>query len=589
MRNARLEKHIYLQRNNLAKLLCLLACALLVTRMSYLQIEQYDKFKALSENNRLAIVPMPPARGLILDRHGEVLAENRPGFTLTVVPEQIEDMSATLDRLSKLFELDRDIDRVNKLKKQRRAFAPIAVKMMLTDEEVATFSVQRSEFPGVKLEASLIRYYPKGDLFAHALGYVGRINENELDKLDDNYAGTHYIGKNGVEQAYEDVLIGKVGFQEVEADVLGRPLRVMRTSPSIPGKDLTVSLSAKVQAQTAELLKDKKGAAIAIDVHTGEVITLVSSPSFDPNLFVKGISQKDYDEYLNAGALFNRALKGQYPPASTAKPFVGLGGIAEKIMRPNETFYDDGTYTIKGDKTFRGWKKKGHGATDLKKAIKESSDGYYYNLAHKMGIDKLHYWYSQFNFGQKTGIDIPGELTGLIPSQEWKRRVKNESWYLGETIITGIGQGYCLVTPIQLAYATAILALGGHTDAPHIVRRKDGTFTPLPATEKEIKAVHDAMYAVVNESGGTAFRISQGIKYKLAGKTGTAQVFGLKEDEEYDASKIAKHLHDHSLFIAFAPADNPKYAVSVVLENERGASDLARKVMDSIMEHVHAS
>jgi len=469
---------------------------------------------------------------------------------------------------------------------------------------VARFSVNRHRFPGVEVQARLSRDYPLGSLGAHVLGYVGRINEEELQRIDvANYRGTSYIGKIGAEQRYEHELHGRVGFQHVETNAQGRTLRVLKREPPVPGSNLYLTIDASLQAAAESAFNGQNGALVALDPATGDVLALVSLPAYDPNLFVDGIDAASYRALLRSPdrPLFNRAMSGQYPPGSTVKPFIGLAGLEREIDKARSSVWCPGWYSLKGSsRKFRDWKKYGHGRVNLKSAIVQSCDVYFYELANALGIDRMHDFMAEIGFGHRTGIDLLGESEGLMPSREWKRRTRNRPWYPGETLITGIGQGFILATPLQLASATATLAMRGLQLRPSVgmlLHEPDsGKSTPLAATAARSVAqgdlgnwetIVDAMVGVVHDARGTARRIGVGAPYSIAGKTGTAQIVGVAQDEEYDAEKIEKKLRDHALFIAFAPADQPRIAVAVVVENggsgSRTAAPIARKVMDQYL------
>jgi penicillin-binding protein 2 len=549
---------------------------------------------------------LPPTRGLIYDRNGVILAENKPTFHLEIIPEQVEDMEATLKGLGEIVTLsDSGIERFKEQMRVRRSFQRISLRTRLNEDEVARLAVNRHRFPGMDINARLSRYYPQGATTAHAVGYVGRINRQELTVIDEgNYRGTSHIGKTGLEKYYEAELHGQVGRQKVEVNAQGRVLRVIDKVASVPGNDLVLNLDIELQRIADEALGEFAGAVIAIEPHTGAVVVFVSKPEFDPNLFVHGISHKNYN-YLQHEAdkpLFNRALFGQYPPGSTVKPFIGLAGIEQRRIGVKESINCKGHYLLPGDKTerkYRDWKKSGHGITDLTKAIEQSCDVYFYELSYHMGIDKMHDFLAQFGFGEKTGIDLLGERKGLLPSTEWKKRVHRKVWYPGETLIAGIGQGYMLTTPVQLAVATAALASRGEKIVPRLlkeVHRSDDDTVKVREPSKNMinlrREVHwdiifKAMQKVVHGTWGTARATGWGMKFKMAGKTGTAQVFGIAQDEEYDAETVARKLRDHGLFIGFGPVKNPVLAVAVVAENgEHGSAmaPIAKKLIKRYME-----
>ena len=596
------EALLFQQRGVAALIVAGVLLAILTGRLVYLQIMNTDHYTTLSRNNRVGIVPIPPTRGLIYDRNGVLLAENLPSFSLEIVPERVADLKQTLERLRKLIDIsDDDIKRFNQMLNRKRRFEGVPLRYRLSDEEVARFAANRYRFPGVDIDAILTRHYPLGPLAAHAVGYVGRINEDELREVDpSNYSGTSYIGKVGVEKSYEDVLHGQVGYQQVETNAQGRILRVLERTPPIPGKTLYLNIDVRLQQVAEKAFGDNNGALVAIDPSNGAVLGLVSVPSYDPNLFVNGIDADSYQELNNSPdrPLFNRAIQGQYPPGSTSKPFTGLAGLELDAIKPTDTIFCPGYYTLKNDeRRYRDWRKGGHGEVDLHKAIVESCDVYFYNLALTLGIDRLHTYLSQFGFGRKTGIDINGELPGLMPSREWKQRTMHQPWFPGETLITGIGQGFVLATPVQMASATATLADEGQRMQPRMVYAiRDPNSTSLtiepPLPLDHVPKAHQVnwdtiirdMHDVVQSPHGTARSIDHNLTYTIAGKTGTAQVFGIKQDEEYVAEDVAKKLRDHALFIGFAPVDKPRIAVAVVVENGGGggsvAAPIARQVMD---------
>jgi penicillin-binding protein 2 len=599
-----LESRLFMGRALVMLAFCALLVLALVARLVYLQVIAHEHFATLADGNRVRILPEPPNRGLIYDRHGILLAENLPSYRLEITPEQIKDMPATLAGLAELVQLrEIDLERFEQLRQRSPAFRAIPLRFRLSEEEVARFAVNRHRFPGVDIEAGLTRHYPQGPLAVHALGYVGRIDERDLQNIrESDYSGTSHIGKTGLERSYEDQLHGNVGHRQVETNARGRVLRVLeRTAPS-PGSNLHLSLDSRLQAAAEAAFGTFTGAAVAIDPNNGDVLALVSMPGYDPNHFVNGIEVAEYRALQEdqGRPLFNRALRGQYPPGSTIKPFVGLGGLELGITSSRATTFCPGFYTLPGrERRYRDWKRTGHGTINLRDAIVQSCDVYFYDLALTMGIDRLHESLAHFGLGRITGIDIIGELGGLLPSRDWKRAVHNEGWYPGETLITGIGQGFMLTTPLQLANATAILANGGRKMQPRMVRAiqggTDDTPVPMPVLELDSvprnKSEHwqdviNAMIDTIHSPRGTARRIADS-SYRIAGKTGTAQVFGLKEEEEYDTESLDAKLHDHALFIAFAPADNPRIAIAVIVEHGGSggavAAPVAREILDAYL------
>jgi penicillin-binding protein 2 len=594
------ESQLFLGRAIASSILVILVLAILAGRMFYLQVLSHEHFITLSKDNRVKLQPLPPTRGLIYDRNGITLAQNLPAYSLEITPEKVTDIDTTLQALSRIIEIsEEDIRRFRRLLKQHRRFDSIPLRIRLEDEEVSRLAVNRHRFPGVDVKASLLRDYPEGLQTAHLLGYVGRINQRELDYIDtSNYSGTSYIGKNGVEKSYESLLHGQVGLQQVEVNAKGRVLRVLQDQPPTPGDNLRLFLDMELQKITLEALGDFNGAVAAIEIKTGGVLTLVSKPGYDPNLFVEGISNEAYEALKSSidNPLFNRAIRGQYPPGSTVKPFIGLAGLEYGVVGYHQETFCPGYYQLPGkEHKYRDWKKWGHGKVDMEKAIVESCDVYYYELARTLGIDRLHEFLTGFGFGQPTRVDLTGELSGLLPSREWKRKKRREPWYPGETLIVGIGQGYFLTTPLQLAAATATLANQGHHIRPRVVatiEKPDGSVQQSPKIIDDLQQldpihwnqVIDAMTLVVEGPHGTA-RAIRSDQYRIAGKTGTAQVFSVKQDEEYDEETVAKRKRDHALFIAFAPVEDPRIAIAVVVENGGHGGAVAAPIARKIMDH----
>ncbi|MDX2312893.1 MAG: penicillin-binding protein 2 [Gammaproteobacteria bacterium] len=586
----------------------LFLAGLLVLRMAQLQVLEYEHFSTLSEDNRVKIVPLAPTRGLIYDRNGVELAQNTPTFSLEIVPENVDNMAVLLTELGELVEITpADTERFRNMLKKKRPFQSVPLRFRLNEEEVARVSVNRHRFPGADVHARLTRSYPRGASGVHLLGYVASMNEEDLQRVDAAaYRGTTHIGKTGVEQAYESLLHGKPGLQRVETNAQGRILRVLERSDPVPGNNIYLTIDASLQAVAERALGDENGAIVAVDPSTGGLLAFVSMPVYDPNLFVDGIDSKTYRKLLASPErpLFNRALNGQYPPGSTVKPFVGLAGQELEQVTEDHEIFCPGGYRLPGrERRYRDWKKWGHGKVDITQSIVQSCDVYYYTLARQMGIEALHDYMALFGFGQRTGIDLHGESAGLMPSTEWKRRSKGQAWFPGETLITGIGQGFTLATPLQLAMASATLSTRGVRLRPQIVLRRDDAATQshvdlvpetldtvAPHLETNWQTIINAMADVVHGPKGTARRIGVGATYRIAGKTGTAQVFGIAQDEEYDAEKVDKKLHDHALFIAFAPVDNPRIALAVLVENggsgSKAAAPIARKVMDHYFQQV---
>ena len=599
------ETLIFNQRVLVAAVIMFLLLTLLLIRLAYLQITNQEHYSTLSENNRVSIRPIPPSRGLIFDRNGILLAQNLPSFTLEIIPEHVEDLNKTLNDLAQLISISKeDLKRFHKDRRKKRRFEGVPLRFRLNDDEVARVSVQQNKLAGVVIKAQLSRHYPQGKLASHAIGYVSRINEAELRKLDaSNYSATTHIGKVGIERTYEDMLHGEVGFQHVETNAQGRVLRVLDRTLPVSGKNLYLNLDSKVQAIAEESLAENNGALVAIDPRNGAVLAMVSVPVYDPNLFVHGISSIDYKALSTSAErpLFNRALRGQYPPGSTVKPMMGLAGLELNEIQTHDELDCPGWYMLKNDeRRYRDWKKKGHKETDLLKAITESCDVFFYDLALTLGIDNISSYMDHFGLGKKTGIDLRGELSGLNPSRKWKRKNRNLPWFPGETLITGIGQGFMLTTPLQLASATATISMFGKRFKPRmlygiqdqqnsqIIKTDAAPLEAVPINDKNNwKTVLDAMKNVVYGVHGTARGIKYGLKYTLAGKTGTAQVFGIAQDAEYKKEEIAKKLQDHALFIAFAPYENPRIAVALIVENGghggSAAAPIVRKVIDQYL------
>ncbi len=579
----------------LSVLVMLIMTGGLLARMFYLQVMNYSDLATQSEENRIHLQAVPPIRGLIYDTNGRLLAENQPSYTLTIVRERVKDLEATLKAVGEILPLsDNELEKFRQRLRQRRPFEGVPLKYRLSEEDIAKIAVDQFRLPGVEVEAQLIRHYPYNEEFAHAIGYVGRINDRELATLDPAlYSGTHVIGKTGVEKYYQSVLLGKPGYQEVETNARGRILRVLKRVDPEPGKDLQLYLDLDLQAAASKALAGKRGSVVAIDPNTGGVLALVSTPSFDPNPFVTGIDYKSYSELRDSihRPLYNRATLGEYPPASTIKPFMGLAALDSKAVDRRFKVNDPGYFQLPGDEhKYRNWKRQGHGVVDLHRSIVVSNDTYFYTVAVKMGIDTIHDYMVRFGFGDRTGLDIASERPGLMPSPEWKRRARGRPWYPGETVISGIGQGYMLTTPLQLAAATSVIANRGLVHQPRLAKPGPDATLPEPdviqdRSAKEWDAIIDAMTDVVASPRGTAYwRIGRHMKYSMAGKTGTAQVVGIAQGEKYDAAQLEEFQRDHGLFIGFAPVENPQIAVAVVVENDSSlASTVAKKVMDAYL------
>ena len=592
-----------------------IAFSFLFFRLVYLQLWRYQEFNAQAESNRTAIVPIVPNRGVIMDRNGVVLATNYSAYTLEITPSKIEaPLDEVIESLSELIDIQgRDKRRFKRLREESKSFESVPIRTRLSDEEVARFAAQRFRFPGVEIRARLFRNYPYNDLASHVIGYIGRINTAEKEKLEEsehagNYRGTDFIGKLGVEQSYERQLHGQTGVHEMETSAGGRAVRRLRSSPAIPGNTVVLSIDIKLQKLVEDLYGNRRGAMVAIDPRTGEILSFVSKPTFDPNQFVEGIDAENW-KLLNESPdkpLLNRALRGTYPPGSTYKPFMSLAALNTGKRSPTQTIYDPGFFMF-GDHRFRDDKETGHGTVDMHKSIVESCDTYYYLLARDMGVDMMHDQMQELGFGQMTGIDIAGEARGILPSTQWKRssykRPEQQRWYSGETISLGIGQGYNSFTMLQLAQAMATLANNGMRRKPHLVREVVDVETrvaqavtldaptPLPFQAEHIDIVKKAMVGVNIE--GTSASSFIGASYTSGGKTGTAQVFTIKQNEKYVASKIDERLRDHALFIAYAPAEDPKIALAMVVENAgfgaQNAAPIARRVFDYMLMGLYPS
>ena len=602
LKNPKVEERYFRARIYVVAFLVLCCIFVLGARLFHLQIVSNEHYATLSQENRVRIVPVAPTRGLIFDRNLKLLADNKPSYQIEITPVQVDDVNQVVEKLSNYIVLEEHhLKKFFEDVKRKQSFESIPLKINLSEDEVAKFSVNRHRFPGVEIKARANRFYPYSGMSVHALGYVGRINAEEVQKVDQqDYSGTTHIGKLGVEKFYENILHGEVGYEHIEINAQGRKLRVLEQVPPTPGADIIISIDAELQKIAQQSLGERNGSVVAMDPVTGDVLVFVSTPTFDPNLFVNGISSKKYSELRddNDRPLFNRALTGQYPPGSTIKPMMALAGLHYGATWAGETMYAGPYYQLPGHKRkYRDWKKEGHGKVDMYKAITQSCDVYFYTLATELGIDKISEFLNQFNLGLRTKLDTWGEAKGLIPSVEWKRATYGQPWYPGETVIAGIGQGYMLATPLQLAVATSAIAMRGNPVRPRFLRttrnsneeEQIASTTALPSIYVENYVYWDqiisAMIDVAHKPNGTAYRIGKDAKYKIAGKTGTAQVFGLAEDEEYEEENVAEKLRDHGLFIAFAPADDPKIAIAVIVENGGGGSKSAAPVAKVVMDH----
>ncbi|MGS2743783.1 penicillin-binding protein 2 [Halomonas sp. LS-001] len=601
LKNSETELRIFRVRALLAVIVVFALTALLMGRLAYLQVVQHDLYSTRSENNRVRVEPLPPTRGLIFDRNGEMLAENRPTYNLTIVRERVDDLDETLAFLIDLLALpDEDVEAFKQRSRQRqRPYQPALLMSDLTETQIARLAVNRHLLPGLEVEAQLLRYYPDAEIMAHALGYVGRINAEELKALEPgSYAGTHFIGKTGVERFYETELHGEAGLRKVETNARGRVLRELGKNDPVPGQNLTLTIDKQMQMLAYELLDGRRGSIVAIEPASGDILAMVSVPGFDSNQFVTGISVENYrglQQNLDL-PLFNRAIRGHYPPGSTIKPFLALAGLREGVRTPNSTIRDPGYYQLPNDsRRYRNWLRWGHGRVDLERSIAVSNNTYYYSLAHELGIDRLHKQMSAFGFGQRVAHDVQGESDALMPSREWKLARYNQPWYPGETLSVGIGQGYWQITPLQLAAATATLANRGHWVKPRLASKigDEPVPTDLPNTPDDIELTNDnwwnsifnGMEKVLSGREGTARRTGVGLEYRMGGKSGTAQVFSLGQDQRYNAAELEERLRDHALFMAFAPLEDPQIAVSVIVENAGGgsthAAHLARAMTDA--------
>ena len=605
LRNVELDAARFRSRVVVVGVAVFLAFCLVVARLVFLQVVRHEDLAEQAESNRTAVLPVVPNRGLILDRNGVVLATNYAAYTLEITPSKAGVLDNTIQELSKVVEIQtRDKRRFKRLLEESRSFDSLPIRTRLTDEEVARFTAQRYRFPGVDIKARLFRNYPLGEVASHAIGYIGRINQREKERIEDsedeaNYRGTEYIGKLGIEQSFESQLHGITGVEQMETSAGGHAVRRLNSFPATPGNTVALSLDIKLQKLIEDMFGERRGALVAIDPRTGEVLALVSKPTFDPNLFVEGIDQENWSA-LNESIdkpLLNRALRGTYPPGSTYKPFMGLAALETGKRTPGAITHDGGSWTF-GGHVFRSHGDHGLGAVDLYRSIVQSSNVYYYQLANDMGVDAMHDFMKPLGFGQHTGIDLQGELRGVLPSQEWKRnaykRPDQKKWYAGETISLGIGQGYNNFTMLQLAYATATLANGGVQHRPHLglatidaVTRERKPIERAPPVNlgykpANVEAVRRAMVGVTQ--GGTSTRVFAGARYVSGGKTGTAQAVTIGQKDKYNAARLQERQRDHALYIAFAPADAPRIALAIVVENAgfggAQAAPIARRVFD---------
>ena len=576
----------------------LLVCVL-ISRLYFLQVIQYDYHSTLSENNRVHVQPIPPTRGLIFDRNGVIIADNRPSFSLTMTRERAgAEWRGLLDVIVEVLELSPDDRKLfeKRMRQGRRPFEPVPILFELSEEQIARIAVNQFRLPGVEVVAQLVRHYPLGEHFAHSVGYVGRINEAELKVLDPiNYSGTHHIGKTGIERFYEAELHGQVGYEEVETNARGRVSRVLKRTDPLPGKDIRLTLDVQLQKAAEAALAGRRGAVVALDPNNGDVLAMVSQPSFNPNLFVTGIGFKAYAELRDSidRPLFNRVLRGLYPPGSTIKPAVAVAGLDSGVVTGATRVFDPGFYQLPNyEHKYRNWNRTGDGWVNMEMAIMRSNDTYFYDLAHKLGVDRLGKYLGQFGIGQKVSLDMFEESAGLMPSREWKRARYRQAWYPGETLILGIGQGYMQTTPLQLAQVTALLANQGKWYRPHLAKDVGGVAPVDPSPLPDIR-LHDprswqqasnGMQQVMHGARGTARKVGDTALYRIAGKSGTAQVVAIKQGEKYDRSKVQERHRDHALFIGFAPADKPQIAVAVMVENGESGSGVAAPVVKQVLD-----
>jgi len=611
------ERRLFIARVILSVVVSLLLISTVVARLVQLQVVDHELFSEKSQGNRVRIEPVPPIRGLVFDRKGRVIAENLPAYQLELIPEQVGDIDDTLNRLAALDLIEaEDIERFKELSRSGPRFKPVTLKFRLTEEEIANFAIQRPRFPGVDFRPRLVRHYPNGEAVAHAVGYVGALSTSDLQRLDPAaYAGTSHTGKTGVENSYESDLHGDTGYRHLIANARGRQVpsgtsELLDTLPDdltpAPGANVYLSIDLDLQMIATKALEGRRGALVAIDPWTGEILALVSAPSFDPNLFAVGMSTSQYREMQDNPdrPLFNRAVRGTYPPGSTIKPMLALAALETGATNLTRKTLCRGYFQLPGDEhRYRDWKPEGHGSVDLHDAIEQSCDVYFYEISVKndFGIDAMHDYLDRFGLGTKTGVDLGSESSGLVPSREWKRAAfrnrDDKRWYHGETVIASIGQGYMLATPLQLASAAATLATRGQRFRPHMVAAVEDALTnerrmfePERLPDVEISnefywtTVVDAMHDVMQGPRGTARAVGTGAPYEMAGKSGTAQVVSIAQDEEYDDAELEERLRDHALFISFAPFDDPRIAVALIVENGESGSSVAAPIAKSIMD-----
>jgi penicillin-binding protein 2 len=604
IRNHSAESALFMRRTLVVFIAIIIAISILISNLYYLQISSFKKYQTRSNANRISVQTIPPNRGLIYDRNGIILAENRPVYNLEIIVNKTENLNKNIIELTNLLSLsEHEVKQFYSKNRYARSFRPIVIRQQLTQKEVALFTVNQHKFKGFSIQANLKRFYPFGDSFTHVLGYIAKINSNDLKRIDERgesarYRATYYIGKLGIEKYYEELLHGKPGQRQVEVDSWGKVIRTLSFTPPTPGRDIKLNIDVRLQLKAQQLLGDNRGSIILMDTRTGGILSLVSSPSYDPNLFVQGISRKEYQQLLQSKdrPLINRATQGRYPPASTIKPQMELLELDSGVITETTTINDPGWWIVPNSKRrFRDWKRWGHGKVDVYHAIEQSCDTFFYQAAYETGIDRINPFMNKFGFGQYSGLDIGEETKAIMPSREWKRARFNEPWYDGDTISVGIGQGYWTVTPIQLTKATAILSRRGDILEPHILKSifsTDGAFSPahesqIPIQLKDEKywdIALDAMHGVTSKRKGTAYKAFKETTYTVAGKSGTAQVINMKEDEEYDADKINERHRDNAMFVAFAPFESPEIVATVVLENAGGGSSNAAPIARALFD-----
>ncbi|KTF10102.1 penicillin-binding protein 2 [Pseudoalteromonas sp. 10-33] len=602
------EANLFARRAFVGFVFVLGLVAVLITNLYNIQVKDHQDYQTRSNDNRIKVIPIAPNRGLIYDRNGVLLAENKPVYNLEVIPEDVDNLEESLEQVSQLIAITEQ-EKQDFLKdiKNTRRFKSQVLKARLDEADVATFSVNQHKFPGFSIEARLARYYPYGDTLTHALGYVAKLNRKELNKLEQeqqatNYRATHDIGKLGIEKYYEQLLHGQVGSQRVEVNNRGRVIRTLSMLPPQPGSDLVLTLDIGLQQIAQHALKDMRGAVVVMDAKDGGILALYSNPSYDPNLFVHGISSKNYKALLNPDRpLINRATQGRYAPASTIKPHMAILALEENMVTEGTTMWDPGFFQIQNvEHKWRDWKRWGHGHVDVYKAIEESCDTYFYDTAYRLGITKISNFMARFGFGDLSGIDIHEETTAILPSKEWKENRFKESWWRGDTISVGIGQGYWTATPIQIANATNILVNKGINHPPHLaqVAKKEDDVTQINNEEKPPVVLNnpdnwriaiDAMHNTVTKVTGTAHKAFKGVNYDPAGKTGTAQVVSIAQGEKYDAESLKERQRDNAIYVGFAPYNNPQIVVSIVVENNGGGSTVGAPIARQLMDYYFAA